>query len=274
MKIHTVQLNLSDFDEGTNGLNPLEFTIYTRLLLASYKQRLSDDNEVLARIARVNKKDIKKCREVIDRKFKKVDGFLQNTRTELEREKYKKLSELNTKKANERWKTKDRVMPAASDRHSQNNETASASAMQSNNHNLTPNNYNTPITPSPNQPEKAGMSVEKFQEFVENDFKPLGSLLLQIPGDLGVSKQSFEEKKIELLPSNSPRITGKDIVNQLDDQARQRVIENTYKKFDLYFLADVYAKGINDNKRSMPNSINAAFPEWCGRYYQGSLRKK
>jgi len=99
MRIHTVQLNLADFDKGTSGLSPLEFTIYTRLFLAAYERTQPDNDEILARIARVEKKDIKKVRKMIEEKFKKVDGFFQNSRTELEKEKYKKISEKNKENA-------------------------------------------------------------------------------------------------------------------------------------------------------------------------------
>jgi uncharacterized protein YdaU (DUF1376 family) len=60
MKIHTVQLNLEDFDNGTSDLSPLEFGIYTRLFLASYTRDLPNDDEKLARIARCKISEIKK----------------------------------------------------------------------------------------------------------------------------------------------------------------------------------------------------------------------
>ena len=148
MRIHTVQLNLADFDKGTSGLSPLEFTIYTRLFLAAYERTLPDDDEILARIARVEKKDIKKVRRMIEEKFQKVDGFFQNSRTELEKEKYKKISEKNKENANGRWKHKDEAMPTALPKNENGNATGKASAMLPNNqHPITNNQYNKTPTP-------------------------------------------------------------------------------------------------------------------------------
>jgi uncharacterized protein YdaU (DUF1376 family) len=78
MKIHTVQLNLEDFDNGTSDLSPLEFAIYTRLFLASYTRDLPDDDEKLARIARCKISEIKKCRKIINAKFYKSENFLKS----------------------------------------------------------------------------------------------------------------------------------------------------------------------------------------------------
>lgn len=143
MKIHTVQLNLEDFDNGTSDLSPLEFGIYTRLFLASYTRELPDDDEKLARIARCKISEIKKARPIIEKKFKKIDGFFFNSRTENEKIKYQKISEKNKINASNRWKIKGEGMPTALPKEQNGN----AVAMLPNTYNLIPNN-NTP-TPTP-----------------------------------------------------------------------------------------------------------------------------
>jgi len=167
MKIHTVQLNIEDFDNGTSDLSPLEFAIYTRLFLASYNRDLPDCNEKLSRIARCKRSEIVKCRQVIDAKFKKVGDFLKNSRAELEREHYKIISNKNKSNARERWKIKGEAMPTASISHNEAQTDRNASAMLPNTYNLTPNNLKTP-TPFSTSGNKGGVlkNLEKGKDLI------------------------------------------------------------------------------------------------------------
>jgi uncharacterized protein YdaU (DUF1376 family) len=236
MKIHTVQLNLADFDKGTNGLSPLEFTIYTRLLLAGYERTLPDDNDILARIARVAKKDIKKVRIMIEEKFKKVDGFFQNPRTELEKERYKKISEKNKENANERWRTKDLTIPSALPSDSENNINDNANAMLTNNQHLI-TNTNKEETPK---------SFFKSTARAEG-VKKIGDLV----GGVG-------KRFLKVL----------DVTGQLTTPIIEEV-KRSAPGWDIEYLAKIYIDGINSGKREPPASIPKAFPKWCGKYTKG-----
>lgn len=143
MKIHTVQLNLEDFDNGTSDLSPLEFGIYTRLFLASYTRDLPDDDEKLSRIARCKVSEIKKCRKIIDSKFYKSENFLKNNRTEKERDKYKKISNKNQSNIAKRWKTKDLPLPLVNDW----NKVGNSIVLLPNTQHLIPNNNIKTPTP-------------------------------------------------------------------------------------------------------------------------------
>lgn len=230
MRIHTVQLNLADFDKGTSGLSPLEFTIYTRLFLAAYERTLPDDDEILARIARVEKKDIKKVRRMIEEKFKKVDGFFQNSRTELEKEKYKKISEKNKENANGRWKHKDEAMPTALPKNENGNATGKASAMLPNNQHPITNNHKLK-TPTPT-PRGGGF------------------------------------KKIDLVGGVGKMLRVIDITGQLSG-ADIIEIERVAQGWNIENLAKVYVDGINSGVREAPRSIPKAFPRWCAKYTKG-----
>lgn len=240
IQIHTVPLNLSTFDEGTSSLNPLEFMIYTRLFLASYNRTLPDNDEMLARIARVEKKDVKKVRPMLEEKFKKVDGFLQNSRAELEKEKIKKLSEINRQKANERWKTGDSPMPTASERHMQNDIFGNAAAILTNNQHLIPNNQYLK-TPSPS-------SFRRSQNAREGqEFKNISELV----GGVG-------KRFLKVL----------DVTGQLQTMDILE-IKKAAPNWDIEVLAKVYIDGINSGSREAPNSIPKAFPAWCLKYTKG-----
>jgi hypothetical protein len=143
MKIHTVQLNLEDFDNGTSDLSPLEFGIYTRLFLASYTRDLPDDDEKLARIARCKLSEIKKCRKIIDDKFYKFENFLKNNRTEKERTRYQNISNKNKNNIAQRWKIKDLPLPVVKD----SNKVGNTIVLLPNNQHLIPNNKNKTPTP-------------------------------------------------------------------------------------------------------------------------------
>ena len=230
MRIHTVQLNLADFDKGTSGLSPLEFTIYTRLFLAAYERTLPDDDQILARIARVEKKDIKKVRQMIEKKFQKVDGFFQNSRTEFEKEKYKKISERNKENANERWKYKDEAMPTALPKNQNGNAIGKAIAMLPNNqHPITNNQYNK--TPTP---------VTRGGGFKN----------LDLVGGVG--------KMLRVIDITG-QLSGADIIE----------IERVAQGWDIENLAKVYVDGINSGAREAPRSIPKAFPRWCEKYTKG-----
>lgn len=231
MKIHTVQLNLEDFDNGTSELSPLELGIYTRLFLASYTRDLPDDDEKLARIARCKLSEIKKCRKIINAKFYKFENFLKNNRAELERAKYKKISEKNAKNAFERWKTKDLAMPTALPENESGNPNRNAIAMLPNNQHLIPNNSYTK-TPTP--------TIRK------NGVEKIGDLA----GGVG--------KKLKVL----------DVIGQLQSSDIQE-IQRVAPGWDIENLAKVYIDGINSGKREAPNSIPKAFPKWCEKYTKG-----
>jgi uncharacterized protein YdaU (DUF1376 family) len=230
MKIHTVQLNLEDFDNGTSDLSPLEFGIYTRLFLASYTRDLPNDDEKLARIARCKISEIKKCRKIIDAKFIKVENFLKNNRAEKERDRYKKISEKNKNNASERWKIKDSVMPVAYQPQTDWEANRNATAMLPNNQHLIPN---TPIikTPTP-----------------RGEFKKIGDL------GLGVGVR----KNLKVI----------DITGQLSGENIQE-IQKVANGWDIEHLAKVYVDGINSGMREAPNSISKAFPAWCAKYTKG-----
>ena len=232
MKIHTVQLNLEDFDNGTSDLSPVEFGIYTRLFLASYTRDLPDDDEKLARIARCKVSEIKKCRKIIDAKFYKSENFLKNFRTESERTRYQEISKKNKINASERWKIKGEGMPTASKSHSDNEANRNAIAMLPNNQHLTPN---TPNTKTPTPTPRVG--VEKN-------------------GDAGLGVGVRKNLKIM------------DVIGQLQTEQIQE-IERLAVGWDIEYLAKVYVEGINSGMREAPNSIPKAFPAWCGKYTKG-----
>ena len=232
MKIHTVQLNLEDFDNGTSELSPLELGIYTRLFLASYTRDLPNDDEKLARIARCKLSEIKKCRKIIDTKFYKFENFLKNNRTELERVRYQKISDKNKNNACERWKIKDLTMPTALPENKNGNPTGNAIAMLPNNQHLIPNNsYNKTPTPI----RKNG--VEKIGDLV-------GCWV-------GV-------KKLSVI----------DVTGQLTTEIIHKICHQN-PGWDVEYLVKVYIDGINSGKREAPNSITKAFPKWCEKYTKG-----
>ena len=232
MKIHTVQLNLEDFDNGTSDLSPVEFGIYTRLFLASYTRDLPDDDEKLSRIARCKVSEIKKCRKIIDAKFYKSENFLKNFRTESERTRYQEISKKNKINASERWKIKGEGMPTASKSHSDNEANRNAIAMLPNNQHLTPN---TPIIKTPTPTPRGG--VEKN-------------------GDSGLGVGVRKNLKIM------------DVIGQLQTEQIQE-IQRFAVGWDIEYLAKVYVEGINSGMREAPNSIPKAFPAWCGKYTKG-----
>jgi uncharacterized protein YdaU (DUF1376 family) len=232
MKIHTVQLNLEDFDNGTSDLSPLEFGIYTRLFLASYTRDLPNDNEKLSRIARCKISEIKKCRKIIDAKFIKIENFLKNNRAEKERDRYKKISEKNKNNASERWKIKDSVMPVAYQPQTESDANRNAIAMLPNNQHLTPNN-GIIKTPTPTR---------------QVEFKKIGDLGLGV----GVKKN----------------LSVIDVIGQLQTEQIQE-IQRVVNGWDIEHLAKVYVDGINSGMREAPNSIPKAFPAWCVKYTKG-----
>lgn len=232
MKIHTVQLNLEDFDNGTSDLSPVEFGIYTRLFLASYTRDLPDDDEKLSRIARCKVSEIKKCRKIIDAKFYKSENFLKNFRTESERTRYQEISKKNKINASERWKIKGEGMPTALPKNENGNPTGKAVGMLPNNQHLTPNN--TPIkTPTPTP----WVGVEKNGDFGNGE---------------GV------RKNLKII----------DVIGKLQTEQIQE-IQRFAVGWDIEYLAKVYVDGINSGMREAPNSIPKAFPAWCGKYTKG-----
>jgi len=235
MKIHTVQLNLEDFDNGTSEMSLVEFAIYTRLFLASYTKNLPDDDEKLSRIARCKISEIKKARPMIESKFAKFEGFLKNLRVEFEREKYKKLSDTNRKvrlEALERQKEAQRIVNESSNIPSTNQSTIVQ--LPNTQHQPTNNQYCKTPTPT-----KRGEGV-----------KSLGDLVV------GVGKVL---KVIDI----TGQLSGADIIE----------IERVAKGWDIEHLAKVYVDGINSGSREAPRSIPKAFPKWCEKYTKGEPPK-
>lgn len=54
----------------------------------------------------------------------------------------------------------------------------------------------------------------------------------------------------------------------LSDDALQRAKQSA-PGWDIYNLMGIYAEGINSNRRTVPKSLNAAFPAWCAKYTKG-----
>ncbi len=240
MKIHTVQLNLEDFENGTSDMSLLEFAIYTRLFLASYTRNIPDDDEKLSRIARCKISEIKKVRQMIDTKFTKFEGFLKNLRVEVEREKYKKLSETNRKvrlEALERQKEALRIVNESSNNSSANRTT---NDQLTNNQHQPPNNQNGFKTPTP--------FVRTHTAREGKEFKAIGDLV----GGVG------EKRFLKVL----------DVTGQLQ-HADILEVQKAAPKWDIEALAKVYVDGINSGSRDAPRSIPKAFPKWCAAYTGG-----
>lgn len=234
MKIHTVQLNLEDFENGTSDMSPLEFAIYTRLFLASYTRNLPDDDEKLARIARCKISEIKKVRPMIDDKFKKFGGFLKNFRVENEREKYKKRSETNRNIRLEALKKQEEALRIVNESNNNSSTIPPTNVQLPNNQYPLPNNHNLK-TPTPKTYPIRGEGFKKIGDMVGG----AGRLLKVI-----------------------------DVIGQLqtaDIQEINRVAPN----WDIEILAKAYIDGINSGKRDAPNSIPKAFPKWCEKFTGG-----
>lgn len=234
MKIHTVQLNLEDFDNGTSEMSLLEFAIYTRLFLASYTKNLPDDDEKLSRIARCKISEIKKVRPMIESKFQKFEGFLKNFRVESEREKYKKRSETNRAIRLEALKRQEEAQRIVNQSSNNSSTIRLTNDQLPNTQHLKPttHNFKTPT------PTNYGEGVKKLGDVVG-----------------GVGSKRF----LKVI----------DVTGQLQ-QADIIEVKKAAPDWDIEALAKVYVDGINSGSREAPRSIPKAFPKWCFAYTGGN----
>ncbi len=246
MKIHTVQLNLEDFDNGTSEMSLLEFAIYTRLFLASYTKNLPDDDEKLARIARCKISEIKKVRPMVDSKFQKFEGFLKNFRVESEREKYKKRSETNRNIRLEALKRQEEAQRIVNESSNNSSTNGSTIVQLPTTQHLPTNTYKEIKTPTP-------FFLPTRARGEGQEFKPIGDLVGGVGGkrflkviDVTGQLQTSDIEKVRLLAPN----------------------------LDIETMAQVYVDGINSGSREAPRSIPKAFPVWCGSYYEGMRKKR
>ena len=240
MKIHTIQLNIEDYKNGTEFMDAEQSGAYFHLLMACYQSKdacIPDDDIILARIAKVSPYKWKKIKPIILEKFERFEKnskkYFKNFRVNLELEKIKNLSEKRQKASQERWDNKGSC---------KNNDDANAYAnamqMQCNsnaNNKLEDikerkNNIN-PLTPLENSEQNSNSEIS------------------------GVEKQVSWEVN--------------DIINALDDKSLQLAKTNA-PNWDVYYLAGVYVDGINSGIREKPRSIKAAFPRWCKLYTKGT----
>lgn len=119
MKIHTIQLNIEDFESGTIGMDAREKGAYISLLICLYKSsthELPDDDKRLARMACLEVREWKKIRVVLEPKFIVYNGVWKQKRVLQEAVRYAKLSDKNRANALKRNET---PLPVASQPHSQ-----------------------------------------------------------------------------------------------------------------------------------------------------------
>ncbi len=99
MKIHTIQLNIEDFDAGILGMDATEVGAYFCLLMALYKsstQDLPNDDARLARTARVGTRVWKRIKPILEPHFIINGQVWTNKRVQSEAVKYRTLSQKNT----------------------------------------------------------------------------------------------------------------------------------------------------------------------------------
>jgi len=76
MKIHTIQLNIEDYKNGTEFMDAEQSGAYFHLLMACYQSKeacLPDDDIILARIAKVSLYKWKKIKPIILEKFERFE---------------------------------------------------------------------------------------------------------------------------------------------------------------------------------------------------------
>jgi len=240
MKIHTIQLNIEDYKNGTEFMDAEQSGAYLHLLMACYQSKeacLPDDDVILARIAKVSPYKWKKIKSIILEKFvsfeKNSKKYFKNFRVNLELEKIKNLSEKRKEAIQKRWDNKDSE---------KNNDDTIVLQKY---YNCNTNN-----------------KLEDIKER-KNNINPLTPLEDFNSEISGVEKQVSWEVN--------------DIINALDDKSLQLAKINA-PGWDVYHLAGVYVDGINNDiiidgvnkgKRSKPKCIKAAFPKWCKRYTKG-----
>lgn len=98
MKIHTIQLNIEDFESGTMHMDATEKGVYLSLMICLYKistHKLPNNDTRLARMAGVNLRKWKTIKPNIIDKFIVTDSFWEHKRVSDEVVKYQKLSHKN-----------------------------------------------------------------------------------------------------------------------------------------------------------------------------------
>lgn len=138
MKIHTIQLNIEDFESGTAGMDAREKGAYISLLICLYKvssHELPDDDKRLARMACLNMREWKKVREILEPKFETYNGVWKHKRVLQEAVRYQKLSQKNTSNA---LKGHNSPKPLACQPHSQNGANTSNKELITNNKDKNP----------------------------------------------------------------------------------------------------------------------------------------
>jgi uncharacterized protein YdaU (DUF1376 family) len=241
MNIHTIQLNIANLEGGTRHMDATEFGAYMSLLIACYQDKdhcLLDDNARLARMAKCSSHKWKKIRPVIEEKFKVFEKNLKkywsHSRIEKDVEKYKNLSEQNAKNAAKRWQSKD-----------SNKKDVMRPALRPHN--------------EPQSDSQCDRNATKHQT-------PIITELLTPPYPLEKPKQ----KKSGSLKTSfkGEGVTVDNIMVELDDEALALCRKNA-PEWDIYYLANVYITGINDETRPPPRNVKKAFPAWCGGYTKG-----
>jgi uncharacterized protein YdaU (DUF1376 family) len=231
MKIHTIQLNIEDYKNGTEFMDAEQSGAYLHLLMACYQSKeacLPDDDITLARIAKVSPYKWKKIKSIILEKFvsfeKNSKKYFKNFRVNLELEKIKNLSEKNKEKSLKRWHSKD----------------------------LQENDIDAAALPQQCR-SNANNKLEDIKER-KNNINPY------IPLNSSKAETSGVEKQV---------LGRNDIIVTLDDKAFELARANA-PGWDIYNLAEIYAEGINSGIREKPRSIKAAFPRWCKLYTKGT----
>ena len=133
MHVHTIQLNIEDFESGTAGMDAREKGAYISLLICLYKvstHELPDDDKRLARMACLNIREWKKVRDILEPKFETYNGVWKHKRVLQEADRYQKLSQKNTYNALKKNKSSK---PVASHSHSQNGANTSNKELITNN---------------------------------------------------------------------------------------------------------------------------------------------
>ena len=235
MKIHTIQLNIEDYKNGTEFMDAEQSGAYFHLLMACYQSKeacLPDDDITLARIAKVSPYKWKKIKPIILEKFERFEKnskkYFKNFRVNLELEKIKNLSEKRKEAIQKRWDNKDSC---------KNNDDTIVLQKY---YNCNTNN-----------------KLEDIKER-KNNINPLTPL------------EDSEQNSNSEIPGVEKQVSWEvnDIINALDDKSLQLAKANA-PNWDVYYLAGVYVDGINDGIREKPRSIKAAFPRWCKLYTKG-----
>ena len=158
MKIHTIQLNIEDFEAGTVGMDAKEKGAYMSLLICLYKvstHELPDCDKRLSRMACLDAREWRKVRKVLEPKFIVYDGVWKHKRVLAEAIRYQQLSDKNRLNALKKNKP---PKPVGSQSHSQNGANTSNKEQVTNN-----NSKNPPLVPPKGKRDK-GSRLDKDWE--------------------------------------------------------------------------------------------------------------